>query len=214
MWLVYHVLRFYSYICFTGANAVFVQENLSAQFCKSPKVNLQKYEEEIWLTNMNKVNHGYILMPKSYVNQSITRYCEVTFSGSANGIIIFHHQRLSNSTSALCLKDRRINDTMYEGPCSEQSVYFSKVTKVALAVRKLIQDDFILHFTGVEQRVKKLRHYSLLFSPSDLLHIIVCLVGWVLQLGMSAKKQSHTSVAVSYGLTWSAKLKLKPQNQY
>ena len=135
---------------FTGANAGVVKEKLSAQFCKSISVNL-KYKEEIQLTNMNKVNHGHIRMPESHVNQSITRSCNVTFTGSANGIIIFHHQRLSNATRSLCLKDGVINDDIYEGPCSDQRVHFSKVTTIALAVAKPIQDNFILHFTGIEK---------------------------------------------------------------
>ena len=100
---------------------------------------------------MNKVNHGHIRMPESHVNQSITRFCNVTFSGSANGIIVFHHQRLSNATRGLCLKDGVINDDIYEGSCSDQRVHFSKVTTITLSVRKPIQDNFILHFTGIEK---------------------------------------------------------------
>ena len=134
---------------FTGANAALAEAKLSAQFCKSINVNLI-YEEEIQLTNMNKVNHGHIRMPESHVNQSITRSCSVTFSGSANGIIIFHHQRLSNATRGQCLKDGVINEDIYEGPCSDQRVHFSSVTTITLSVRKPIQDNFILHFTGIE----------------------------------------------------------------
>ena len=101
---------------------------------------------------MNKVNHGHIRMPENYVNQSITsRDCSVTFSGSTNGVIVFHHQRLSNSTSGLCLRDTVINDTIYEGPCSDQRVFFSRVKKIALAIGRPIKDDFILHFTGMQK---------------------------------------------------------------
>ena len=117
-WIYWFLLWFYSYPL-TGAN-----EKLSAQFCKSLNESLQIYEEEIKLTNMNKVNHGHIRMHENYVNQSITRDCSVTFSGSTNGVIVFHHQRLSNSTSGLCLRDTVINDTIYEGPCSDQRVFF------------------------------------------------------------------------------------------
>ena len=139
----------YSY-SFTGANAGLVKEKLSAQFCKTINIKL-KYEEEIQVTNMNEVSHGHIRMPESHVNQSITRFCNVTFSGSANGIIVFHHQRLSNATRGLCLKDGVINDDIYEGSCSDQRVHFSKVTTITLSVRKPIQDNFILHFTGIEK---------------------------------------------------------------
>ena len=100
---------------------------------------------------MNKVNHGHIRMPENYVNQSITRDCSVTFSGSTNGVIVFHHQRLSNSTSGLCLRDTVINDTISEGPCSDQRVFFSRVKKIALAIGRPIKDDFILHFTGMQK---------------------------------------------------------------
>ena len=131
---------------FTGSN-----EKLSAQFCNSLNEGLQRYEEEIQLTNMNKVNHGHIRMPEDYAYQSITRECWVTFSGSADGIIVFHHQRLSNATSGLCLRATVINDTIYEGQCSDQRVYFSRVKKIALIIGKPIQDSFILHFTGMEK---------------------------------------------------------------
>ena len=100
---------------------------------------------------MNKVNHGHIRMPESFVNQSITRNCVVTFSGPANGMIIFHHQRLSNATSGPCLKDGIISDKIYEGSCSEQRVYFSKLTTIEFKAAKPIQDDFILHFSGMKK---------------------------------------------------------------
>ena len=113
---------------------------------------------------MNKVNHGHIRMPEDYAYQSITRECWVTFSGSADGIIVFHHQRLSNATSGLCLRATVINDTIYEGQCSDQRVYFSRVKKIALVIGIPIQDSFILHFTGMEKwltmqfRVQKFRY--------------------------------------------------------
>ena len=110
----------------------------------------------IQLANMNKVNHGHVHMPESYVGQNMTRPCVVTFYGSDNGVIIFTHQRLSNATSGQCLQDRIINDTIYQGPCSEQRVYFSKVTTIVLAVENPIQNDFILHFTGNQSLIFQL----------------------------------------------------------
>ena len=151
----------YSY-SFTDADG-----KLSAQFCKSLNIGLQIYEEEIQLTNMNKVNRGHIRMPESHVNRSVTRVCNVTFSGSGNGIIIFHHQRLSNATSGLCLRDTVINDTISEGPCSDQRVYFSRVKKIALAIGTPIQDDFILHFTGMQ----KMAHDLVQVSKVQMLNI-------------------------------------------
>ena len=116
---------------------------------------------------MNKVNRGHIRMPESHINRGITRVCNVTFSGSGNGIIIFHHQRLSNATSGLCLRDTVINDTISEGPCSDQRVYFSRVKKIALAIGTPIQDDFILHFTGMQ----KMAHDLVQVSKVQMLNI-------------------------------------------
>lgn len=132
----------------TGANTAVLREKLSAEFCKTPMSDI--YEEEITLTNLNKANHGYIRMPGSDVNQSIDSVCQVKFSsGSQNGIILFH------ASSGPCMKDGIINNTSSdERPCSEQGVFLSGVTRIALVVGKPTQAGFIIHFTGMEQWTK------------------------------------------------------------
>ena len=120
-------------------------EKLSAEFCKSP--NSDTDSENIQLGNLTKVSHGVIYMHESYGNESFAM-CTVTFKGSGDGVIIFNHQR-QKAIKGACLINRTIDDTIYSGPCSEQRVSFSSMTKITLIKAEHVQPSFVIYFKGM-----------------------------------------------------------------
>ena len=127
------------------------------EFCKSS--NHKSVNELIQLENMDRVRQGAIHMPESYGNTTKPKRCVVTLSGPRNGIIIFKHQRL-NSASGPCIRENIISNTIHEGPCLEQRVYFNRSTKITLIMGKQIQPGFVIYFTGI---VKAWLKFSLVF---------------------------------------------------
>ena len=93
------------------------------------------------------MNHGMIQMPQSYGKESYTE-CIVTFKGVQSGVIILNHQR-QNGSNGPCLLDRVINNTIHEGPCPEQRIYFEAMTKITLVKSQEVQPNFVIYFKGM-----------------------------------------------------------------
>ena len=133
------------YFMYTGIISAETDEIHSAEFCKSP--NSDTDAENIKLRSLTKMNHGMIQMPQSYGNESYTE-CIVTFKGVQSGVIILNHQR-QNCSNGPCLLDRVINNTIHEGPCPEQRIYFESMTMITLVKSQEVQPNFVIYFKGM-----------------------------------------------------------------